>query len=142
MLVAEDNDINALLVTRTLEKLGHRRCASRDGRAALRHVEASLSGMEAPLDLVLLDIRMPELDGLAVARAIRAREAEIGTSDTLPLLAVTANVSARRPGRGARGRHGRLPRQAAGARRADAMAGADREPAPLDDSAAEPASQA
>lgn len=94
VLVAEDNDINALLVTRTLEKLGHRAVRVRDGRAALRHVEASLSGMEDHLDLVLLDIRMPELDGLGVARAIRAREAEIKTSDKLPLLAVTANVSA------------------------------------------------
>jgi len=93
VLVAEDNDINALLAVRTLEKLGHKAVRVGDGRAALRHVEASLSGMEAPLDLVLLDIRMPELDGLSVARAIRAREAEIGTSDPLPLLAVTANVS-------------------------------------------------
>ena len=92
VLVAEDNDINALLAVRTLEKLGHKAVRVGDGRAALRHVEASLSGMEAPLDLVLLDIRMPELDGLSVARAIRAREAEIG-SDPLPLLAVTANVS-------------------------------------------------
>lgn len=94
VLVAEDNDINALLVTRTLEKLGHRAIRVRDGRAALRHVEASLSGMEDHLDLVLLDIRMPELDGLSVARAIRARETRIGTRDKLPLLAVTANVSA------------------------------------------------
>lgn len=94
VLVAEDNDINALLATRTLEKLGHRAVRVRDGRAALRHVEASLSGMEEHLDLVLLDIRMPELDGLAVARAIRALEAEIRTSEPLPLLAVTANVSA------------------------------------------------
>lgn len=94
VLVAEDNDINALLATRTLEKLGHAAIRVRDGRAALRHVEASLSGMEDPLDLVMLDIRMPELDGLAVARAIRAREAEIRTNEPLPLLAVSANVSA------------------------------------------------
>ncbi len=129
VLVAEDNDINALLVTRTLEKLGHRAVRVRDGRAALRHVEASLSGMEDHLDLVLLDIRMPELDGLGVARAIRAREAEIKTSDKLPLLAVTANVSAADQAEARAAGMDACLAKPLRARRADRMAGADHEPA-------------
>lgn len=93
VLVAEDNDINALLATRTLERLGCAALWARDGREALAMVEASLAGTRGPLDLVLLDIRMPELDGLATARAIRALERGHPGSP-LPLIAVTANAAA------------------------------------------------
>jgi PAS domain S-box-containing protein len=94
VLVAEDNEINALLVTRTLERLGCAAVCVPDGRQALAQIEASLAGSQARFDLALLDIRMPELDGLAAARAIRAMEAKARTSTALPLIAVTANVSA------------------------------------------------
>jgi PAS domain S-box-containing protein len=93
VLVAEDNEINALLVTRTLERLGCAAICVGDGRQALAQIEASLAGSQARFDLALLDIRMPELDGLAAARAIRAMEAKARTSTALPLIAVTANVS-------------------------------------------------
>lgn len=92
VLVAEDNEINALLATRTLERLGCTAIWARDGRQALEQVEDSLDGAQPRFDLVLLDIRMPELDGLAAARAIRAMEARL-RAPRLPLIAVTANVS-------------------------------------------------
>jgi PAS domain S-box-containing protein len=92
VLVAEDNEINALLAQRTLERLGCTPVWARDGREALRLAQASLDGTAVRFDLALLDIRMPERDGLSVARAIRDIEAEAGGGH-LPLIAVTANVS-------------------------------------------------
>jgi CheY-like chemotaxis protein len=92
VLVAEDNDINALLITRTLEKMGCEPVLARDGRSALDRAEASLSGNEPAFDLVLLDVRMPGLDGLSTARLIRAAELAAGKESRLPILAVSANV--------------------------------------------------
>jgi len=93
VLVAEDNEINALLLTRTLERLGSSVIWVRDGREALQRIEASLTGAAAPLDLALLDIRMPAMTGLDCARAVRALEATLERKPRLPLVAVTANVS-------------------------------------------------
>jgi PAS domain S-box-containing protein len=93
ILVAEDNEINALLLTRTLERLGSSVIWVRDGREALQRIEASLTGAAAPLDLALLDIRMPVMTGLDCARAVRAQEAALARKPRLPLVAVTANVS-------------------------------------------------
>ncbi|WP_248309836.1 ATP-binding protein [Bosea sp. WAO] len=92
VLVAEDNEINALLVTRTLEHFGCVPTWARDGGEAVRLVEAALAGQRPPFALALLDIRMPVLDGLAVARRIRAAERVRGGA-RLPILAVTANTS-------------------------------------------------
>ncbi|AZO79086.1 MULTISPECIES: response regulator [unclassified Bosea (in: a-proteobacteria)] len=92
VLVAEDNEINALLLTRTLERLGCTAVWARDGGEAIRFVEATLGGVGQGFDLVLLDIRMPVQDGLAVARRIRTLEAALGAG-RLPILAVTANTA-------------------------------------------------
>lgn len=92
VLVAEDNEINALLATRTLERLGCVPTWARDGGEAIRLVEAALAGQRPGFDLALLDIRMPELDGLAVARRIRAAEQAVGAG-RLPIIAVTANTA-------------------------------------------------
>jgi PAS domain S-box-containing protein len=94
VLVAEDNEINALLATRTLERLGCAAVWARDGREALSHVEAGLAGSGPRFDLVLLDLRMPDMDGLAAARAIRALEKAGRQPAPLPLVAVSANVAA------------------------------------------------
>jgi len=94
VLVAEDNEINALLATRTLERFGCTAIWARDGRDALRRVEASFAGAAPPLALALLDVRMPMMTGLDCARAIRSLEKRLGRAATLPLVAVTANVSA------------------------------------------------
>ena len=92
VLVAEDNEINALLVTRTLEHFGCVPTWARDGSEAIRLAEAALAGQRPAFDLALLDIRMPVLDGIAVARRIRAAERARGAA-RLPILAVTANTS-------------------------------------------------
>ena len=92
VLVAEDNDINALLITRTLEKMGCEPVLAGDGRSALDRAEAALAGNEPAFDLVLLDVRMPGLDGLSTARLIRAAELAAGKESRLPILAVSANV--------------------------------------------------
>lgn len=89
VLVAEDNEINALLARRTLERLGCTATWVRDGRAAVSAIEAALAGRRPAFDLVLLDIRMPVLDGLSAAREIRALEGR----RQLPLIAVSANAA-------------------------------------------------
>ncbi|MGL4285234.1 MAG: ATP-binding protein [Phreatobacter sp.] len=85
VLVAEDNEINALLVRRLLEKLGHEPVWVRDGRAA---VDAALDP-EQSFDLILMDMQMPECDGLSAAKMIRARETG---GRHLPIIALTANA--------------------------------------------------
>ena len=85
VLVAEDNEINALLVRRLLEKLGHETVWVRDGHAAV----AAALDPAAAFDLVLMDMQMPECDGLTATRMIRAKEAG---GRRLPIIAVTANA--------------------------------------------------
>lgn len=94
VLVAEDNEINALLVTRTLERFGCTAFWARDGREAMQRVKASFAGTAPPLDLALLDVRMPKKNGLDCARAIRMLESKLGRTNPMPLVAVTANVAA------------------------------------------------
>jgi PAS domain S-box-containing protein len=93
VLVAEDNEINALLATRTLERFGCAAVWAPDGPRALAAIEAGFSKAGPHFDLVLLDIRMPGMDGLAVARAVRERETRSPGRAPLPLVAVSANVA-------------------------------------------------
>jgi signal transduction histidine kinase/ActR/RegA family two-component response regulator len=87
VLVAEDSPVNRKVVQAMLQHLGTTVECVEDGVEA---VEATARGA---YDLVLLDIYMPVLDGLAVARAIRAREAANG-GRRLRLMALTANAFA------------------------------------------------
>ena len=84
VLLAEDNPVNQKLATRVLEKMGHQVTAVVNGREA---VDAVLSGA---YDVVLMDVQMPEMDGLQATVSIR--EAEKGTHRHTPIVAMTANA--------------------------------------------------
>ena len=73
VLLAEDNPINALLARKHLERLGAIVTHAPDGLAALALAEAALDA-GTPYDAMVLDIRMPGLDGLEVARRVRLAE--------------------------------------------------------------------
>jgi len=83
ILLAEDNDINALLATSLLKKQGHRVDHVVNGRQA---VEAAI---QVTYDIILMDVHMPEVDGLSATGKIRALE---GPSAQTPILALTANA--------------------------------------------------
>ena len=87
VLLAEDNEINALLARAVLEGLGHTVTEVRDGVAAVAAVQAKVGGFPA----ILMDLHMPGMDGLAAARSIRSWERETG-APRAAVLAVTADV--------------------------------------------------
>ncbi len=92
VLIAEDNDINALIAQRCLERAGAMAERVADGLAAVAEVEEAAQGRRTPFDAILLDIRMPRLDGLAAARRIRTVQATLAVAAT-PLVALTANAA-------------------------------------------------
>ena len=82
VLLAEDNAINQRVAMRLLEKRGHRVTVAPSGRAALEAVERET------FDLILMDVQMPDLDGIEAAAAIREREKKTGAYT--PIVALTA----------------------------------------------------
>ncbi|HKB35523.1 MAG TPA: response regulator [Gemmataceae bacterium] len=84
VLVAEDNPINQVLAVRLLEKEGHTVMLAHHGKEALAVLQ------KEPFDLVLMDIEMPEMDGLEVTARIRQQEQ--GTGRHVPILAMTAHA--------------------------------------------------
>ena len=90
VLVAEDNEINALLMRSLLTRLGHQVVISTNGEEALESWLAARSA-STPYDLVLMDIQMPGLDGIETTKRIRANEAA-GAGRRTPILALTANT--------------------------------------------------
>jgi CheY-like chemotaxis protein len=90
ILVAEDNEINALLMRSLLTRLGHAPTIAGNGEAAIESWAAARAAL-SPYDLVLMDVQMPVMDGLEAARRIRAAEAESNAPRTR-ILALTANA--------------------------------------------------
>ncbi|HRE21138.1 MAG TPA: ATP-binding protein [Rhabdaerophilum sp.] len=91
ILIAEDNDINALLAGRLIERLGGRSVRASNGVEALDLLRASVQPGGVPFDCVLFDVRMPDLDGLAAIRLWRETERQAGLA-AIPAIALTANA--------------------------------------------------
>jgi PAS domain S-box-containing protein len=85
ILVAEDNSVNQLLLNQLLREMGHHVTAAANGVEALVHIESN------QLDVVFMDVQMPEMDGLQAVGALRQREEILGSH--LPVIALTAHAA-------------------------------------------------
>jgi signal transduction histidine kinase/CheY-like chemotaxis protein len=88
ILVAEDNDINALLARHLLSRLGHRTVMAATGGDAVAAFIAARAAA-APFDLVLMDLHMPGMDGIEAARRMRAAETD---GRRTPIVALSADA--------------------------------------------------
>ena len=84
VLLAEDNLVNQKLALGILGKLGHRVAVAENGKEALDKLAAE------NFDVVLMDVQMPEMDGLAATRELRRRE--VNTDQHVPVVAMTAHA--------------------------------------------------
>jgi CheY-like chemotaxis protein len=84
ILLAEDNAVNQMLAVRLLEKQGHSAVVVGTGRAALEALD------EEEFDVILMDVQMPDMDGLEATAAIREREK--GNGKHVPIVAMTAHA--------------------------------------------------
>jgi len=85
ILVADDNRVNRMVVSKMLESMG---CVVNTAVNGIEAIELEKSWSP---DLILMDVRMPEMDGLDATRAIRANERELGKA-TLPIIGLSANA--------------------------------------------------
>jgi two-component system, sensor histidine kinase and response regulator len=91
VLLAEDNDINALLAARMIERCGCSVERATNGRAAVEALRATLDNGAPPFDLILMDVLMPEVDGLEATRLITQAFEDAGRRRP-PIVALTANA--------------------------------------------------
>ena len=83
LLLVDDNELNAMLARRVLERVGFEVVNAEDGAVALERFA------ESRFDVVLMDCQMPVMDGYAATRAIREHERRVGAR-RVPVIAVTA----------------------------------------------------
>ncbi len=86
VLLAEDDPVNAAMTAALLGKLGHRVRVVSNGAECVEECQ------KGDIDLVLMDVHMPELDGLEATRLIREREKAATLKRHLPIVALTANA--------------------------------------------------
>ncbi len=86
ILAAENNDVNQIVVEQILIDAGHAYAIVENGKLALEQFKA-----ERP-DLVLMDVSMPEMNGLEATEAMRQAEAEAGDGVRTPIIGVTAHA--------------------------------------------------
>ncbi len=84
VLLAEDNRVNQAVASRILAKLGHTLVIANNGLEAIEQLK------QHPFDLVLMDVQMPEMDGILATKVIR--EVEKSTHDHIPIIAMTAHA--------------------------------------------------
>jgi CheY-like chemotaxis protein len=84
VLLAEDNPVNQLVALRLLEKDRHMVAVAGSGKEAVDRFR------NGEFDVVLMDVQMPEMDGLEATRMIRAMESERGR--TVPIIALSAHT--------------------------------------------------
>jgi signal transduction histidine kinase/DNA-binding response OmpR family regulator len=84
ILLAEDTPVNQVMISRTVEKMGHTVTIANTGREALEFLK------KQSFHLIFMDVQMPEMDGLAATRTIRAQERE--TASHIPIVAMTAHA--------------------------------------------------
>ena len=87
ILLVEDNAVNQRVACRLLEKAGHNLILANNGREAL----SALEKCNWQVDAILMDVQMPEMDGLEATRVIRRREADTGGH--VPIIALTAHTT-------------------------------------------------
>ncbi|MFH1915590.1 MAG: response regulator [Pseudomonadota bacterium] len=85
VLLVEDEPVNRVSVLRLLEKLGHKVVTAEDGEQALDRLRSG------EFDIILMDIQMPGMDGMAATRMIRGDES-LGHKSRLPIVALTAHA--------------------------------------------------
>jgi CheY-like chemotaxis protein len=91
ILLAEDNEINALLARTTLQKAGHRVETVSNGKAA---VELAADARGNRYDIILMDLHMPVMDGLEAIALIRRHE-EDNDLPAVPIVALSADSQER-----------------------------------------------
>lgn len=89
ILVAEDNEVNQLVIVKLLEKQGHQVSLAANGKLAIDCLEQP----DQKFDLVLMDCEMPEMDGFTATKKIRQRECRDNLTP-IPIVALTAHATA------------------------------------------------